>query len=455
MSIPLGWLAGSSERCFAERRAELWHVALACRCIAVDMEDLPLRHTTDDNGLPFGPVPSARALTRAMGTATLFLAIVACSARGQGAGPRVLPSVPAAELEARGLPLRRIQDTVALVLERAVRDSAFPGGVAVVGTRSGILAKHAAGRLTWGNAPTPDEHTMWDLASLTKVIALTSAVMHLSQQGKLDVEAPVQRYLPEWRGPMKERVRVKDLLTHSSGLPSWRPLYKEAETREEAIRLVLGTPLEAAPGTRMVYSDLGAILLGQIVERVSGISLERYVARNIFEPLGMRETMFHPPSKFLPRIAPTEYDPWRQRMVRGEVHDENAYRLGGASSHAGLFSTAGDLSRIARMYLNDGELDGVRILDSATIARFTQAENRQLSHRALGWETANGANSGGRLMSTRAFGHTGFTGTSIWIDPGQDLFVILLTNRVHPTRENRKIGGVRIALADAVASLVQ
>jgi CubicO group peptidase (beta-lactamase class C family) len=418
------------------------------------MEDLSLRHIAA-HGLFRGPGPSALALSRATGKATLILAIVACSARGQVAGPLALPSVPAEELEARGLPLRRIQDTVAAVLDRAMRDSAFPGGVAIVGTHSGILAHHAVGRLTWGASPAPDERTLWDLASLTKVIALTSAVMHLSQQGKLDIDAPVQRYLPEWRGPMKERVRVKDLLTHSSGLPSWRPLYKETESRDEAIRLVISTPLEVAPGTRMVYSDLGAILLGQIVERVSGASLERYVARNIFEPLGMRETMFHPPPKFLPRIAPTEYDPWRQRLVRGEVHDENAYRLGGASSHAGLFSTAVDLSRIARMYLNGGELDGVRVLDSTTIARFTQAENRQLSHRALGWETANGANSGGRLMSGRAFGHTGFTGTSIWIDPGHDVFVILLTNRVHPTRENRKISGVRIALADAVSSLVQ
>jgi CubicO group peptidase (beta-lactamase class C family) len=421
------------------------------------MEDLPLRHDTHVCGVPGSSRPSLRAFSRSLARAALILVAGACSARGQVAGPLVLPlpTVPAEELEARRLPVRRIQDTVALVLNRAMRDSAFPGGVAIVGTHSGILAHHAVGKLSWGNSPAPDERTLWDLASLTKVIALTSAVMHLSQQGKLDVEAPVQRYLPEWRGPMKDQVRIKDLLTHSSGLPSWRPLYKETETRAEALRLVISTPLEAAPGSRMVYSDLGAILLGQIVERVSGTSLEQYAARNIFEPLGMRETMFHPPPKFLPRIAPTEYDPWRQRLVRGEVHDENAYRLGGASSHAGLFSTAVDLTRIARMYLNGGELDGVRVLDSATIARFTRAENRQLSHRALGWETANGANSGGRLMSDRAFGHTGFTGTSIWIDPGHDLFVILLTNRVHPTRENRKISGVRIALADAVSSLVQ
>jgi CubicO group peptidase (beta-lactamase class C family) len=168
----------------------------------------------------------------------------------------------------------------------------------------------------------------------------------------------------------------------------------------------------------------------------------------------MRETMYRPASGLRARIAPTEYDPWRQRHVRGEVHDENAYRLGGISAHAGLFSTAIDLSRIARMYLGAGRLDGVQVLDSATIERFTRAPNRELSHRALGWETANGANSGGRRMSPRAFGHTGFTGTSIWIDPGRDVFVILLSNRVNPTRENRRIASVRTALADAVMALV-
>ncbi len=395
-----------------------------------------------------------RRLGRMVAAGTVIVPVVACSARGQLPGPVDLSVVPTPELEARRIPLRRIQDTVAFVLNRAARDSAFPGAVAIVGTRSGILARHAVGTLNWGNSAAPDERTLWDLASLTKVIALTSAVAHLSQQGRIDVEAPVQRYLPDWRGPGKDRVRVKDLLTHSSGMPSWRPLYKETETRDEALRLVLTTPLDTTPGVRMVYSDLGAILLGQIVERVSGLPLERYVARHIFEPLGMRETMFRPPASLRARIAPTEYDPWRQRHVHGEVHDENAYRLGGVSSHAGLFSTAADLTLIARMYLNGGSLNGAHVLDSATIVRFTRAENRQFSHRALGWETANGANSGGRHMSGRAFGHTGFTGTSIWIDPQRDVFIILLTNRVNPTRENRKIGGVRIALADAVMALV-
>jgi CubicO group peptidase (beta-lactamase class C family) len=168
----------------------------------------------------------------------------------------------------------------------------------------------------------------------------------------------------------------------------------------------------------------------------------------------MRETMFRPGTALRPRIAPTEIDPWRQRHLRGEVHDENAFALGGVSSHAGLFSTADDLTRFARMYLNGGTLDGTRVLDAATIAQFTKVQDLALSNRALGWETATGTNSGGHLMSASAFGHTGFTGTSLWIDPEKDVFVLLLSNRVNPTREHRGITDVRITLADAALGLL-
>jgi serine-type D-Ala-D-Ala carboxypeptidase len=280
-----------------------------------------------------------------------------------------------------------------------------------------VLVSRAVGRLDWQDATAPNERTLWDLASLTKVVALTSAVEILAQQGKLDLDAPVQRYLPEWTGTGKEMVTVRHLLTHSSGMPSWRPLYKEATSAADAMRLVFLTALDTIPGVRMVYSDLGAILLGQIVERITGMPLDRYAEANVFAPLAMRETRYRPPSALNARIAPTEIDPWRQRHLRGEVHDENAFALGGVSSHAGLFSTAADLSRFARMYLNHGTLDGVRVLDSATIERFTAVQDARLSNRALGWEKATGGNSGGRLMSPSAFGHTGFTGTSIWIDP--------------------------------------
>jgi CubicO group peptidase (beta-lactamase class C family) len=204
----------------------------------------------------------------------------------------------------------------------------------------------------------------------------------------------------------------------------------------------------------MVYSDLGAIILGQLVERVSGESLDAYLERHVFGPLRMTSTRYRPGPELLPRIAPTEYDPWRQRHIRGEVHDENAYALGGVSGHAGLFSSGHDVARLTRMYLNGGRLDGVRLVRAETIRRFTTVQDSALSNRALGWETPNGGNSAGHLMKRPAFGHTGFTGTSIWVDPSRDLFVILLTNRVNPTRQNLRIGAVRTELADAVVRVL-
>jgi CubicO group peptidase (beta-lactamase class C family) len=200
----------------------------------------------------------------------------------------------------------------------------------------------------------------------------------------------------------------------------------------------------------MVYSDLGAIVAGQIVERITGQRLDAYLRVHLFGPLRMSSTTYLPDSALRGRIAPTEFDPWRQRLVRGEVHDENAFALGGISSHAGLFSTARDMTRFARMYLNGGTLDSARIFGPRTIAMFTVAQDPGLSHRALGWETPAGTTSGGTLLSPHAFGHTGFTGTSLWMDPANDLFILLLSNRVNPTRENRRIFDVRAALADAV-----
>jgi CubicO group peptidase (beta-lactamase class C family) len=292
------------------------------------------------------------------------------------------------------------------------------------------------------------------MASLTKVIGLTTAMMLLVESGQVDLQAPVQRYIHEFQGRGKEAVTVRHLLTHSSGLPAWRPLYKEADGPAAALALAIATPLDTTPGLRMVYSDLGAILLGEMVSRVAGMPLDVFLRDRVFEPLGMRETMFRPPASMLQRIAPTEIDPWRQRHLRGEVHDENAFALGGVSAHAGLFSTARDLTRIARMFLGGGMLEGERFLSPETIDRFTAVQDSALSHRALGWETPNGTNSAGRLMSQRSFGHTGFTGTSFWVDRDRDVFVILLTNRVNPTRERRQIGAIRVAVADAVLAAI-
>ncbi|MEA3246005.1 MAG: serine hydrolase domain-containing protein, partial [Gemmatimonadota bacterium] len=343
-----------------------------------------------------------------------------------------------------------LADTLQAVLDAAVRDSAFPGAYAVVGDHAGAWASYGAGHLDWSPSPVPDGRTLWDMASLTKVVALTSAMMQLVAEGRVDLDAPVQRYLPAWTGPHKELVTVRHLLTHSSGLPAWRPVYKEATDTASAMRLVYQTPLDTLPGVRMVYSDLGAILLGEVVRAVTGQRLDAYVATHVFGPLGMRDTRYLPSASELARIAPTEIDPWRQRHLRGEVHDENAAALGGVSAHAGLFSTGDDLARLARTYLDGGTLDGVRVFDAATIRRFTTVQDSTFSNRALGWETPTGTNSAGHVLTRPAFGHTGFTGTSIWIDPTRDLFVILLTNRVNPTRANLKISRVRQDLADAV-----
>jgi CubicO group peptidase (beta-lactamase class C family) len=227
-------------------------------------------------------------------------------------------------------------------------------------------------------------------------------------------------------------------------------VYKEAADPASAMQLVYSTPLDTLPGVRMVYSDLGAILLGEVVRVVSGERLDSYVAKRVFAPLKMTETRYLPPSGDSARTAPTEIDPWRQRHLRGEVHDENAFSLGGVSAHAGLFSSGHDVARLAMAYLGGGVLDGARVFKPETIRLFTTVQDSTFSNRALGWETPTGTNSAGRLLRRPAFGHTGFTGTSIWIDPANDLFVVLLTNRVNPTRANTKIGRVRQQLADAV-----
>jgi CubicO group peptidase (beta-lactamase class C family) len=214
-------------------------------------------------------------------------------------------------------------------------------------------------------------------------------------------------------------------------------------------------PLDYTPRTKMVYSDLGILLLGEILERVTGKDLASMAREEIFEPLDMDDTMFQPDASLRSRIAPTERDPWRGRVVQGEVHDENAYGLGGVAPHAGLFSTARSLAQFAQMMINGGAGNGRRLLNPETIALFTSRANLvQGSSRALGWDTPSEESSAGRFFSASSYGHTGFTGTSLWIDPERELFVILLTNRVHPTRENPKIADLRPAFHDAVAKAI-
>jgi CubicO group peptidase (beta-lactamase class C family) len=335
-------------------------------------------------------------------------------------------------------------------------DSAFPGAVIAVGRRDSVLLLTAVGHFGAEDKRAVTTETIYDLASLTKVIGLTTAVMMLVDASKLDLDAPVQRYVPAFQGNDKERVTIRHLLTHSSGMPAWRPLYRDAPSREEALRLVDTTELLRQPGDTFIYSDLGAITLTQAVEAVAGQRIDAFLDARLFGPLHMRSTRFLPPESWRSQIAPTERDTaFRHRALWGEVHDENAGRLGGVSGHAGLFSSAPDLARFAQWLLSRWLSESVAFdeprLESESVRVWTSRQNIPPgSSRAIGWDTPSENSSAGTKMGPRAFGHTGFTGTSIWIDPDRDLFIILLSNRVNPTRTNTRIFQVRRRVADLV-----
>jgi len=270
---------------------------------------------------------------------------------------------------------------------------------------------------------------------------------------------PVARYLPDFAAAAKSdpdpawraRVTLRMLLLHDSGLPAHRDFFKDAKGHDAVLARVLAEPLVREPGTQVEYSDLGFILLGEIVKRLTGESLDVFAKQEIFETLGMDRSMFNPPRKLREDIAPTEMDTtYRKRLVWGEVDDENAYAMGGVAGHAGLFSTAQDIAAFAQMILNGGIYGHDRLLARSTIREFTSRVAIGDSARTLGWDVPSEPSSSGRYFSAKSFGHTGFTGTSLWIDPERKLFVILLTNRVHPTRANDKIRQVRPALHDAI-----
>ena len=361
------------------------------------------------------------------------------------------PRLPADDRAALG---REIRDSLAIALRAGVADRAFPGAYAIVGDSRGILAQYGAGHLDWAPSPRPDAHTLWDLASLTKVIGTTTALAQLVESGKVALDAPVQRYVPDWTGPGKEAVTVRHLLTHTSGLPAFHPYDRQTHNADSIAQLIFATPLERAAGDSMIYSDIGAFMMGRVIESVTGQRLDKYISAHVLKPLRMRETMFNPARSLRARIAPTEYDSTRGGLMRGQVHDERAFYLGGVAAHAGLFSSASDLSRFAAMLLHGGVLGGARVLRAETIRQFTAYADSAKSNRALGWQKPPAVWAGNH-MSSRAFGHTGFTGTSFAIDPDLDLYIILLTNRVNPTRDNPKIGAVRSQVADAVVSVVR
>ena len=343
------------------------------------------------------------------------------------------------------------------VVMRGINAGGYPGASVVIGRNGYAVYQKGFGKLGWttSSGRVTADRSIYDLASLTKVVGTTTAAMVLFDQGRLDLNAPVSTYLPAFSGGWKDSVTVRHLLTHRSGLPAGRDLWRIARTPDEARAAVLSTNLECKPGQCYIYSDLGADVLGFVIEAVAGEPLDAFLHDKVFEPLGMNDTFFRPADSLTYRIAPTEMAPPRGYPLRGEVHDENAYALGGVAGHAGLFSTAADLSIFAQMMLNGGSYNGVRILSDTTVALFT---HRAAGTRALGWDTADGDGGSGRFLDSRAYGHTGYTGTSIWIDPERQMFVLLLTNRVHAARARRPakvISDVRADLADAaVASVV-
>jgi CubicO group peptidase (beta-lactamase class C family) len=332
-------------------------------------------------------------------------------------------------------------------LDSAVAAGAAPGAVLAV-SHDGARFTYGAGRLGQDEPNRPDGTTIYDLASLTKVVGLTTAAMLAVEDQRLDLDAPVQRYVPAFAGPGKDSVTIRMLLTHGSGLPAWRPLFREVSTRAEAFALADSTPLDSAPGTAEVYSDLGAIVLTQAIETVYHERLDSLLEQRIFQPLGLTHLRYLPPPSWRDQIAPTELDPWRGRVLRGEVHDENAALMDGVSGHAGLFGSAEDLLTFAEWLLEqaDGRTDG-----PAVFREFTRRQNLVPgSSRALGWDTPSEGSSAGRLLSPTSFGHTGFTGTSLWIDPVHHLAIVLLSNRVNPTRDNPRWAPVRAEIADLV-----
>ena len=346
---------------------------------------------------------------------------------------------------------------IAEAIQHGIDAGSYPGAVVVIGTHDRVLHARGYGHFSWSaESAIPDvDSTVWDLASLTKVVATTPAIMLLVDQGRLNLDDPVQRYLPEFRGEGKASVTVRHLLEHRSGLRAFLPLNDRAETSEEAKQLVLSEPLRWATGSRVEYSDLNAMLLGWIVEQASGMPLDEFVESRLYPSLGMAETQFTPPRSMRSRMAPVGL--WRGHVIAGELHDQNAVRLGGVSGHAGLYRTGSDLVRYAQLFLSEGRAsDGTLRFRPGTVREFTK---RGPGNRALGWEvrdTTDEANTG-NLLSDGAFGHGGYTGTSIWIDPELDLFVIILTNRVFAPRTRRSITvlkAVRGRVADAAADLL-
>lgn len=336
------------------------------------------------------------------------------------------------------------------VLREGIAARAFPGAAAAVTLEGEMLAVRGFGRLTYEESvPEVTGETIFDLASLTKVMAATTMAMVLYERGVLDLDAPAAAMLPEF-GEVGGRgeVTVRQLLSHTSGLPAYEKLFEQAHSREELVAAACRVPLESEPGDHVEYSDIGFIVLGAILERLADEEIDVFCAREIFGPLGLARTGYRPPVEWREQIPSTEDDRrFRHRVIQGEVHDENASVMGGVSAHAGLFAPAMDVTRFALWMLGGGK----PVVRRETVKFFTAPQPVRRGYaRALGWDRVSQPSQSGRYFSAAAYGHLGFTGTSLWIDPERHLSVALLTNRTWPNRESQQIKQIRPAFHDAV-----
>jgi CubicO group peptidase (beta-lactamase class C family) len=383
---------------------------------------------------------------------------------GRAARPRTLGSALTLALGLVVIPLARPELPAAAfadldaAISAGVNRGVYPGAVVIVGRGNSILHARGFGRLSWtagARSPSPDS-TLYDLASLTKVVATAGAALLLVDRGRLDLDAPVSRYLTRFNRPAQRQITVRMLLDHTSGLRPYVEFYKQASTPAGIISLVLREEPVRPPGESAVYSDINAMLLSLVIEGIAGESLDRFSRRELFEPLGMTQTVFRPSASQRRRAAPSYSD--RRRTIAGVVHDRNARDLGGVAGHAGLFSTAADLARFAQWWLRDGQVGDTRLVSSRVMQSFLE-RNDASGTRLLGWDSPDpeveGGSVFGTMLSNSAFGHTGWTGTQLWIDPDKDLFVVLLTNRSLNPRVGRSLRDLRLVRAQVADAAVQ
>lgn len=349
----------------------------------------------------------------------------------------------------------RVADSI---VQSGIARGVYPGAVLLIGRRDRVLHQRGFGHLTWDRTspvPHPDS-TLWDLASITKVLGTAMAAATLVESRRIALDDPVVRHLPRFAGEGRDAITVRQLLNHTSGLRSYAPFYQLADSRDSAVTLLYRERPRGRPGHRAEYSDINFLLLGLLVEQVTGESLETYVARTVLAPAGLRHTGYRVADSLTARTAPSGR--WGGRPVCCRVNDQNAARMGGAAGHAGLFGTGADLAGFARLWLGEGTIEGRKVLAPWVIRTFLTPD-ALVPTRYLGWERPDPGNRDdtafGRLLSLRAYGHTGWTGAQVWIDPERDLFLVFLTNRSYaPRRGNsiRQLRGIRGALADTVVA---